>query len=142
MRSQQLAPGEALEPGGYRVRNIAGFAPEQRALAVPEALKPGQRIALVMREPESARDDLKHMLAGMNGRKPACGLYFNCAARGEAFFGVAGLEAAYLENAFGDTAIAGMFGSCEIGPIGRTPELLTYTGVLALLDDPELEPVR
>ena len=30
--------------------------------------------------------------------------------------------------------IAGMLGSCEIGPIGGVPRLLTYTGVLALLD--------
>ena len=43
-------------------------------------------------------------------------------------------EAAYLESAFGKAPIAGMFGSCEIGPIGTRSELLTHTGVLALLD--------
>ncbi len=62
------------------------------------------------------------------------GLYFNCCARGAEFFGVSGLEAAYLEQAFGSAPVAGMFGSCEIGPIGESTELLTYTGVLALLD--------
>ena len=31
-------------------------------------------------------------------------------------------------------SILGMLGSCEIGPIGGTAELLTYTGVLALID--------
>jgi small ligand-binding sensory domain FIST len=45
-----------------------------------------------------------------------------------------GLEAAYLERFFGSAPIAGMFGSCEIGPIGGGSELLTHTGVLALID--------
>ncbi|MDH3213573.1 MAG: hypothetical protein OEM05_13905, partial [Myxococcales bacterium] len=61
-------------------------------------------------------------------------VYFDCCARGAAFFGMEGLEAAYLEQAFGTAPIGGMFGSCEIGPIGRSTELLTYTGVLALID--------
>ena len=52
---------------------------------------------------------------------------------GAGFFGVPGLEAAYLERAFATAPLAGLFGSCEIGPIGPSPELLTYTGVLALV---------
>jgi small ligand-binding sensory domain FIST len=123
-----------LEPGGYRVRNVAGFALEERAFAVPEGLAPGDRVALVVRDPESARADLKQMLVGMGRAAPRAGLYFDCCARGESFFGVSGLEAGYLSQSFGDAPITGMFGSCEIGPIGGRAELLTYTGVLALLD--------
>jgi small ligand-binding sensory domain FIST len=78
------------------------------------------------------------MLAGLAGEPPAFGLYFNCCARGSSFFGVPGLEAAYIDNAFSGTPIAGMFGSHEVGPIGDPSdpnlELLTYTGVLALVD--------
>jgi small ligand-binding sensory domain FIST len=126
-----------LAPGNYRVRHVVGFAPENSAFALPELMKRGQKIALAIREPDAARLDLKSMLAGLDGGAPALGLYFNCCARGAGFFGVEGLEAAYLENAFRNTPIAGMFGSCEIGPIGggdqRRTELLTYTGVLALL---------
>jgi len=127
------AEGE-LEPGAYRVRNVAGFAPESKAFAVPHEVRSGDRIALALREPEMAREDLKAMLGSL-GAPPGLGLYFNCCARGESFFGVAGLEAAYLEQAFGQAPLIGMFGSCEIGPIGELTELLTYTGVLALLDD-------
>lgn len=123
----------SLRPGSYLVRNVMGFAGERNAFAIPVQPKPGDRIALAIREPEAAREDLKAMLANLGG-PPALGLYFDCCARGESFFGIAGLEAAYLEQAFGAAAIAGMFGSCEIGPIGGSTELLTYTGVLALLD--------
>jgi small ligand-binding sensory domain FIST len=133
-------PGDILEPGGYRVRNVAGFALEQKAFALPEIPKPGMRLAFAVREPETARDDLKEMLAGLGGGQPVCGLYFDCCARGANFFGVEGLEAAYLERAFGGVPIVGMFGSCEIGPVAGRPELLTYTGVLALLDA-EADPV-
>ncbi|MGH0033342.1 MAG: FIST N-terminal domain-containing protein [Myxococcota bacterium] len=123
-----------LLPGGYRVRNVAGFALEEQAFAVPDSVAQGDRLALAVRDPESARSDMKEMLAGLAGGAPRAGLYFDCCARGESFFGVSGLEAGYLSQAFGDLPLAGMFGSCEIGPVGGRPELLTYTGVLALLD--------
>jgi small ligand-binding sensory domain FIST len=123
-----------LEPGGYLVRNVAGFASERGAFAVPELPAVGDQIALVQREPETAREDLKHMLVQLGAHSPALGLYFDCCARGAGFFGIPGLEAAYLQQAFGDAPLAGMFGSCEIGPIGGRTELLTYTGVLALID--------
>jgi len=128
-------PGaEALDPGGYLVRHLVGFEPDENAFALPVALEPGERMGLALREPETAREDLKAMLKRAAGADPVLGLYFNCCARGAGFFGVPGLEAAYLENSFRKTPIAGMFGSCEIGPIAGRPELLTYTGVLALVE--------
>ncbi len=127
-----------LRPGGYLVRNVAGFSVEQGAFAIPGVVSPGMQIALATREPETAREDLKAMLDGVAGEGAGFGLYFNCCARGASFFGVPGLEAAYLDRALGKTPLLGMFGSCEIGPIGTTSpstELLTYTGVLALIAD-------
>jgi small ligand-binding sensory domain FIST len=128
------AGAEGLAPGSYLVRQVIGFETEANAFAIPESVMPGDRIGLVQRDPESAREDLKAMLNGLGGPPAAFGAYFDCCARGESFFGVSGLEAGYLDGAFGSAPIAGMFGSCEIGPIGPRSELLTYTGVLALLD--------
>ena len=127
-------PRDPLAPGGYVVRNIAGFAIEERAIAIPEALAVGDRVAFVRRDPASAREDLKAMLASLREPRPAFGLYFDCCARGASFFGVSGLEAAYLEESFGGVPLLGLFGSCEIGPVASRPELLTYTGVLAVVD--------
>ncbi len=128
------ADPESLAPGSYLVRQVVGFEENANAFAIPETVKPGDRIALTAREPESAREDLKEMLDGIGGPPRGFGLYFDCCARGAGFFGVPGLEAAYLESALGSVPLAGMFGSCEIGPIGARTELLTYTGVLALID--------
>jgi len=126
----------SLRPGSYVVRHVAGFAEKEKAFAIPAAVEPGARIALAVRDPESAREDLKEVLGELAKSRPALGLYFDCCARGAGFFGVEGLESAYIERAFAGAPIAGLFGSCEIGPIGpdRAAELLTYTGVLALLD--------
>ena len=102
------------------MRHVVGFSEEERAFATPDAVKPGDRIALATREPEAAREDLKAMLERLGAAPPALGLYFDCCARGSGFFGVPGLEAAYLDRAFRAAPLAGMFGSCEIGPIGAT----------------------
>jgi small ligand-binding sensory domain FIST len=110
-------PEGSLRPGSYLVRNVMGFATEENAFAIPVQPKPGDRIALAIREPEAAREDLKAMLAGLGGA-PALGLYFDCCARGESFFGISGLEAAYLEQAFGTAPIAGMFGRGGIPGVG------------------------
>jgi len=126
-------PG-ALRPGSYLVRHVIGFDQRANAFAIPETPRLGQLVALAQREPESAREDLKAMLEGLAAGSPAFGLYLDCCARAMPFFGIPGLEAAYLARAFEGVPIAGMLGSCEIGPIGRSTQLLTYTGVLALID--------
>jgi small ligand-binding sensory domain FIST len=123
-----------LRPGSYLVRHVIGFDQKENAFAIPSTPRPGQRIALAQREPEAAREDLKAMLGGLAGGSPVFGLYLDCCARAMPFFGIPGLEAAYLSRAFEGLPIAGMLGSCEIGPIGGSTELLTYTGVLALVD--------
>ncbi|MEE2679727.1 MAG: FIST N-terminal domain-containing protein [Myxococcota bacterium] len=126
--------GSDLSPGNYLVRHVVGFEENANAFALPMGLKAGDSLALVFRDAASAREDLKAMLAPFSGGGSAAGLYFDCCARGESFFGVPGLEAAYLEQALGTLPLLGMFGSCEIGPVGGAAELLTYTGVLALLE--------
>jgi small ligand-binding sensory domain FIST len=123
-----------LTPGGYLVRHVVGFNEQQKAFAIADEVKSGDWIAFAQREPDAAREDLKAMLEQLGGEPPGLGLYFNCCARGADFFGFPGLEVAYLERAFPDAPIAGLFGSCEIGPIAGIPELLTHTGVLALID--------
>ena len=128
-------PDASLEPGSYLVRNVAGFAMAEKAFAIPDTVKPGDRLGIVVRDPQTAREDLKAMLESLALERAAAALYFDCCARGVGFFGVPGLEAAYLEQALGPVPVAGMFGSCEIGPIGDRSELLTYTGVLAVLRD-------
>lgn len=128
------APDDSLTPGSYLVRHVVGLEEDANAFAIPVEVRPGDRIAFAFRDASAAREDLKAMLDAQASNDACAALYLNCCARGEAFFGVAGLEAAYLDHALGRTPVAGMFGSFEIGPVGQATELLSYTGVLALLD--------
>ena len=107
-----------LAPGRYLVRHLVGFAERERALAVPERVEVGDAIAFVHREPETARADLKEMLAPMPRDRGTCALWLACCARGAGFFGVAGLEAAYLEQALGATPVVGMLGFLRDRPGG------------------------
>jgi small ligand-binding sensory domain FIST len=94
----------------------------------------GQPLAFVLRDAASAREDLGALLERVATPRPAAALYFDCCARGASLFGVSGLEAGYLDRALAPSPVGGLFGSCELGPIGGRTELLTYTAVLALLD--------
>ncbi len=127
------AEGDAsLARGRYRVRNVVGFAEARGAFAVPEPVGRGQEIALVLRDPEGARDDLREVCEDLRGAQPAAAVYLSCSGRGRRLFGVAGLEAGYLAGAL-SAPLVGMQGPCQIAPLAGRPELLTYAGVLALV---------
>lgn len=129
-----LALERTVGHGHWVARSPVGFDARRRALALPEALRPGQRLALVLRDADAARAELADALEACAATAPAAALHLGCAAGGSELFGFAGLEAAYLERAFGKAAVVGASGTCQVAAQSGRPELLTYTGVLALLD--------
>jgi small ligand-binding sensory domain FIST len=125
--------GRELDSERYRVRNVVGFSRENRAFAVPERLGRGQEIALALREPEGARDRLRSMLGSVDASDASFGLYLDCAGRGRSLFGVPGLEAGYLEHDLAGLPLVGLLAPFQLASLSGRLELLTYTGVLALL---------
>ncbi len=123
-----------LDPRSYVVRNVVGFDTEAKSFAVADSVGQGELMALAVREPEAARADLKQLIEASAEPRPALALYFDCLARGAALFGHEGLEAGYLGAGLAPAPVLGVLGAFEIGPVGAHTELLTYTGVLALLD--------
>jgi small ligand-binding sensory domain FIST len=125
----------ALPRGGageFVVRPVAGFAPERRAFALAEDLRPGTPLRLALRDADLAREDLTRALAGAPG-PAAAALYLSCSGRGRGLFRHAGLEAAVVAHTLGPTPLAGLFGSFQFGPVAGATELHTYAAVLALL---------
>jgi hypothetical protein len=57
----------------------------------------------------------------------------NCIARGRDFYGVPGLDTAYIHQRLGSVPVAGFFSGAEITPGGGFSPLHQYTGVLAML---------
>jgi small ligand-binding sensory domain FIST len=149
--------GAAESEGALLVRNVVGLDPSRRGFSVPEAVASGDRLALVVLDPESARarfagqlEALGHSVSSPDSpSSPAFGLYLNCRARGASLFGEAGVEATCLANAFADRPIAGLIGPFQLAPPapGADSVVLTYAGALALVDpgvdpgvDPEVDP--
>ena len=126
---------EAMEPGEYLVRPLFAVDPGRGALLLGDEVREGQPLAIVLRDAGAARDDLKTMLGRMEGAGSdpwAFGLYFNCAGRGAALYGLPGVDSAYIARQFPRLPVAGVFGNAEIAPLRGRNCLFTYTGVLAL----------
>lgn len=116
----------------FVVRPVAGFAPERRAFALAEDLRPGAPLRLALRDADLAREDLARALATASAPASAA-LYLSCSGRGRELFRHAGLEAAVVARALRATPLAGPFASFQFGPVAGVTELHTYAGVLALL---------
>lgn len=124
-------PVRGSDTGDYLVRNLMAIDTERQWIAVAEALRPGDPIQFCRRDPASALEDLKRMLANLKRRinaVPKAGLYFSCVARGPNLFGSDSQELRTIEEALGSFPLVGFFGNGEIAH----DRLYGYTGVLTL----------
>jgi small ligand-binding sensory domain FIST len=125
-----------LTRGDFLVRAIVGVDQETGWITLPETVFLGQTIQFQLRDPQAAHDDLVATLgrveAALAGRRPAFGLYFNCAGRGRALYGTTGHDLALIRQRLGDWPLIGFFGNGEFAPLGRENLFHNYTGVLVL----------
>jgi len=120
----------------YVVRPFAVADGERAALAVAEPVRAGQTICFTLRDAIGARDDMKAMLdeqaEARGAATPKFGFYFNCAGRGSALYGQAGLDPELIRRRFGTLPLAGIESSFEIAPTFGRPRIHMFTGVLLL----------
>jgi small ligand-binding sensory domain FIST len=123
--------------GEFVVRPLVGVDTRLGSLVVAAPIVEGQELFFGVRDPYGARDDLQRVLScqasAWQGRSPAAALYVNCVGRGRGFYGVPGLDTAYIRQQLGAVPVAGFFSGGEIAPTGGVTRLHQYTGVLALL---------
>lgn len=135
--TEPLGAGRTLERGSYMVRNIIAMDEDTGALAVGRKVAPGDPVSFVLRDPVSAREDLKAMLeeepARRVSREGRMGLYFNCCARGAGLYGMPGIDTAFINRALGTVPMAGFFGFCEIASARGSARLHNYSGVMTLI---------
>ncbi len=142
------------------VRHIVGFDPQQRGIAVADAVEPGLRVAFCTRDTDAARRDLIRICAeireelepeawpreaaavttpgsgGEAGAAPqAAGIlgavYVSCSGRGGPHFGGPSAEMKIVQHALGDVPLVGFFAAGEIA----RHHLFGYTGVLTVFTD-------
>ena len=131
--------GAVFDRGGYIVRNIIGMDGERGSLSVGKEVEKGDTISFVLRDPAGAREDLKAMLeeesAAGSLSAPRLGLYFNCCARGTSLYGLDGIDAAFIRQAFGPLPVAGFFGFCEIASMRGLARVHNYSGVMTVISE-------
>jgi small ligand-binding sensory domain FIST len=121
---------------GFVARHIVGMDPARDALAVAGAVHEGQQVFFGVRDPGGARGELERVVgeqAAAWPHAPAAALYVDCIGRGRRFYGVSGLDTAYIRQRFGSLPVAGFFSSAEFAPGPGAARLHQYTGVLTVL---------
>ena len=139
MSKHLLAGIGELGAGGrsdYVVRPFAIAESDRPALAIAEPVRAGQTICFTLRDAIGAREDMKAMLdeqaEARHAATPKFGFYFNCAGRGSALYGQAGLDPELIQRRFGPLPLAGIESSFEIAPACGRPRIHMFTGVLLL----------
>jgi small ligand-binding sensory domain FIST len=129
--------GVSVGDGEFAARHLIGFDGERGALAVATPMAEGQEIFFGIRDPNGARDDLQRVLAeqteAWHDTAPGAALYVNCVGRGRGFYGMPGLDSAYIHRHLGSVPVAGFFSGAEFAPGAGAATLHQYTGVLAML---------
>lgn len=124
-------PVQGSDTGDYMVRNLVGFDPKNRLVAIGAEVEKGMPILFCKRDAISAREDLHRMLdsiaAELDG-PPKGGLYYSCLGRGEHMFGRRSAELELIGKRLGDFPLVGFFCNGEISH----DRLYGYTGVLTL----------
>lgn len=137
--------GLAIDPrrteftrGDFLVRGIMALDQRNRAVAVSDFVRRGQTVQLLVRDAESAGEDLESLLAS-HGRLGAtdpgsCGaLLFSCNGRGARMFGKPDHDAKCVQRGLArEVPLAGFFAAGEIGPVGGRNFLHGFTASVAL----------
>jgi small ligand-binding sensory domain FIST len=119
-------------PGEFLVRSVVGLDPARQVIALSQPVESGGEMAFCLLEPAEARRRLADGLQALRDAAPSFGLYFNCAGRGQRFYGEEGVDTRALREVLGPVPIAGFFSGAEIAPVGGRNMLHFYTSILAL----------
>lgn len=128
-----------FERGDFLVRGIIGADNERGALAIgDDTLRTGMTVQFLVRDAESAGEDLAQLLRQRAGGVPAApdevgALVFTCNGRGTRMFPAPNHDVGCLRAALENTVpAAGFFALGEIGPVGGRNFLHGFTASVAL----------
>ena len=122
---------ETPQLGDFLVRNIVGGDHASGALSVAEVLREGQTVQFHVRDAATSAQDLDHMLTSYSSRSPIYeetgALLFSCLGRGEYLYGQPDHDTQMFREKVSPMPLAGFFCNGEIGPVGGSTFLHSYT---------------
>ncbi|HEX6207843.1 MAG TPA: FIST N-terminal domain-containing protein, partial [Actinomycetota bacterium] len=121
---------EHAEEGDFLIRGVLGADRDTGAMAVGDRVRVGETVRFHVRDADSADDDLRRALAGVD--RPRGALLFTCNGRGRRLFAGPDHDAALVAEELGEPPVAGFFAAGELGPVGGRSFLHGFTASLAL----------
>jgi small ligand-binding sensory domain FIST len=125
-------PVAGSDMADYTVRNLVGIDPQNKVVAIAEAVPEGDPVLFCRRDRDSAIEDMRRMTSDLKrrvGNRPIRGgLYISCAARGPNQFAAPNRETDIIHGTLGEFPMAGFFANGEIS----RDRVYAYTGVLTL----------
>ena len=123
--------------GDFLIRHIGSIDAGTGALELGAVPHKWSVVQFHIRDVQSAMDELDSQLARYKAKHlhdppPSGALVCSCLGRGQAFFGQAHYESNALKRCLGDIPMIGFFGNGEIGAVGGSTFLHSYTSALAL----------
>lgn len=120
--------------GDFLVRPISGADQESGALDVGDVVPVGTTVQFLLRDADSAHDDLAQVLAAFKDRVGLTGmagaLVFSCNGRGRSMFPSADHDVRAVRGALGIDGVAGFFAAGEFGPVGGRNHLHGFTATV------------
>jgi small ligand-binding sensory domain FIST len=131
---------QTFERGDFLVRGVVGLDTHQSAVLISDhAARRGMTVQFLVRDAESADDDLVQLLHERGGHTPeeapgsVGALVFSCNGRGSQMFDRPHHDIGCVQDAFrGQLPAAGFFAMGEIGPVGGQNFLHGFTASVAL----------
>jgi small ligand-binding sensory domain FIST len=125
-----------FERGDFLIRNLIGADQQTGSFAVGDVVKEGQTVQFQLRDAAAASEDLHALLTGQRTTQretpPVGALVFSCNGRGQRFFQTPHHDAGAIRDEMGSLPVGGFFAMGEIGPVGGSNFLHSYTASIAL----------
>lgn len=130
-----------FERGDFLVRAVVGIDERERSVAVADLVRRGQTVQFLVRDADSASEDLKLLMASQGGGalgtptdpRSAGALLFSCNGRGTRMFPEPNHDISCVRSSLeSEVPVAGFFAAGEIGPVGGRNFLHGLTASVAV----------
>lgn len=127
-----------FDRGDFLVRPVLGLSRDSQAIAIGAPVRRGQSVQFLVRDADSAGEDLTELLRdhrgpGAGGPASRGALLFSCNGRGTRMFPVRDHDVSCVRAGLSpDVPVAGFFANGEIGPVGNRNFLHGFTASVAL----------
>jgi small ligand-binding sensory domain FIST len=127
---------EDFHRGDFLIRSLLGADPRSGSIAIGALPRAGQTVQFQRRDGTAAREDMNELLArarrDLEGATLYGGCLCSCNGRGKGLFGEPDHDAKMVQQQLGPIGLAGFFCNGELGPIGESNFLHSFTAALAL----------